>query len=99
MTPTPLFSIGPLRFTGDVSVVGLVTLITLVTMTVKLINHLSRMNQQVADLWSAVMGKGPQDPTSFFNRFAVMESRMGEMWERLGFGAGALNRRHGRAEE
>lgn len=75
-------SIGPFTLTGDVSIVNLASLITLILLGWKLVSHLSKVNDQVEALWQAVMGKGPQDRDSFFYRFAVVEKRVNEIWER-----------------
>jgi hypothetical protein len=78
-------NLGPFHFTTDVSIGTIASLAVLVTMAFKLFRHLNRVDDRVRDLWTAVMGEGPQDTRSFFYRFAIMETRVTEMWERLQF--------------
>jgi len=66
----------------DVSITGAATLLTVIMLAVKVTAHLSKVNDQVEKLWLAVMGAGPQDPASFFYRFANIEQKVTELWER-----------------
>lgn len=81
---------GPFHLTNDVSITGLVSIITLLVIGVKFVRHIGRVDDRVDALWKAVIGEGPQDSTSFFYRFAVMEERVREMWDRLQSGSGKI---------
>lgn len=81
----PLFRVGPVTLTGEVSLPSLVSAIAIVAAVLKLVQHLSRVNDQVTQLWTAIMGEGPQDEASLFARFRVVEFRVGEIWRRLKF--------------
>lgn len=89
--------LGPFHLTNDVSVTGIASIVTIIIVAAKFIRHLGKVNDRVDALWKAVIGEGPQDNESFFYRFAVMENRVHEMWERLSFGSGKpLERREKR---
>lgn len=76
---------GPFHLTNDISIGSAAQLIVLIIIAIKFINHLGEVDRKVKSLWVAIMGEGPQDKESFFYRFNTVESRVADMWERLGF--------------
>lgn len=81
----PLVRVGPMVLTGEVSLPSLVSAVAIVVAAWKLVWHLQKVNDQVTQLWKAIMGEGLNDTTSLSARFNVMEYRVGEIWRRLKF--------------
>jgi hypothetical protein len=86
-----IIRIGPFALTGEIGIASLLSFVTLLAIAYRLVRHLTIVDERVAQLWTALMGDGPQDAESFFNRFQALELKVSQIWKRLGFEKGHLS--------
>lgn len=81
--------LGPLHFTGEISLGSVLTLLGLAWASFKYFRHfisdIQKTNERMDILWTKFYGKHEDDPDGWFNRMKKTEEQVTEMWKRLKF--------------